>query len=45
VEDEEFLRRVSIDLIGVRPKPDEIRAFRADSDPNGQPPIVCLASF
>jgi len=31
--DEEFLRRVSIDLIGVRPKPDEIRSFLADSDP------------
>jgi hypothetical protein len=31
--DEEFLRRVYLDLIGVQPKPDEIRAFLADSDP------------
>jgi Protein of unknown function (DUF1549)/Protein of unknown function (DUF1553) len=31
--DEEFLRRVYIDLIGVQPKPDEIRAFLADKDP------------
>jgi hypothetical protein len=30
--DEEFLRRVYLDLIGVQPKPDEIRAFLADRD-------------
>lgn len=30
--DEEFLRRVYLDLIGVQPKPDEIRAFVADKD-------------
>ena len=30
--DEEFLRRVYLDLIGVQPKPDEIRAFLADKD-------------
>jgi hypothetical protein len=29
--DEEFLRRVYLDLIGVHPKPDEIRAFLADT--------------
>jgi hypothetical protein len=31
--DEEFLRRVYFDLIGLAPKPDEIRAFLADTDP------------
>jgi hypothetical protein len=31
--DEEFLRRVYLDLIGLQPKPDEIRAFVADADP------------
>ncbi len=30
--DEEFLRRVYLDLIGVQPKPDEIKAFLADKD-------------
>lgn len=29
--DEEFLRRVSIDLIGLPPTPEEIRAFTADA--------------
>lgn len=29
--DEEFLRRVHLDLIGVQPKPDEIKAFLADT--------------
>lgn len=33
-EDEEFLRRIYLDLIGVQPKPDEIRAFVADKDAN-----------
>jgi hypothetical protein len=28
--DEEFLRRVYLDLIGVQPKPEEVRAFLAD---------------
>ena len=31
--DEEFLRRVYLDLIGVQPKPDDVRAFLADADP------------
>jgi hypothetical protein len=31
--DEEFLRRVYLDLIGMQPKPDEVRAFLADKDP------------
>lgn len=30
--DEEFLRRVSLDLIGVQPTPEEVRAFLADTD-------------
>jgi len=30
--DEEFLRRIYLDLIGVQPKPDEIAAFTADKD-------------
>lgn len=38
--DEEFLRRVSIDLIGVRPKPEEIRAFLADSDPQKHEKLI-----
>ena len=28
--DEEFLRRVYLDLIGVQPRPDEVKAFLAD---------------
>ena len=31
--DDEFLRRVYLDLIGVQPKPDEVAAFLADTDP------------
>jgi hypothetical protein len=31
--DEEFLRRVSLDITGTLPKPDEIRAFLKDTDP------------
>jgi hypothetical protein len=31
--DEEFLRRVWLDMIGLQPKPDEIKAFLADKDP------------
>jgi hypothetical protein len=33
-DDEEFLRRVYLDLIGLQPAPDEIRAFLADSSPS-----------
>ncbi|MBA2116381.1 DUF1549 and DUF1553 domain-containing protein [Bremerella alba] len=32
--DEQFLRRVSLDIAGTLPSPTEIRAFVADSDPN-----------
>jgi hypothetical protein len=38
--DEEFLRRVYLDLIGVQPKPDEIRAFLADTDPKKHDKLV-----
>jgi hypothetical protein len=31
--DEEFLRRVYLDLIGIQPKPDEIKAFLSDKNP------------
>ncbi len=31
--DQEFLRRVSLDLTGRIPSPDEVRAFTADTDP------------
>ncbi len=31
-EDEEFLRRVYLDLIGLQPKPDEVKVFLADKD-------------
>jgi hypothetical protein len=32
--DAEFLRRVYIDLIGIQPTPQEVKAFLADPDPN-----------
>ncbi len=32
--DEQFLRRVSLDLIGTLPTPDEVRAFVADPSPD-----------
>lgn len=31
--DDEFLRRLYLDAIGTLPTPDEVRAFRADTDP------------
>ncbi len=31
--DEEFLRRVYLDMIGVQPKPEEIKAFLGNTDP------------
>src|SRR5262249_30185420 len=38
--DEEFLRRVYLDVIGVQPKPDEVRAFLADKDPRKRAKVV-----
>jgi hypothetical protein len=40
--DEEFLRRVYIDLIGVQPKPEEIKAFVANADPQKREKTVDL---
>jgi hypothetical protein len=38
--DEEFLRRVYIDVIGLQPKPDEVKAFQADRDPKKRAAVV-----
>ena len=40
VDDATFLRRVSLDLIGIQPKPDEVSAFLADKDPNKREKLV-----
>ncbi len=34
IDDGRFLRRVSFDLIGLPPRPEELRAFLADADPH-----------
>jgi Protein of unknown function (DUF1553)/Protein of unknown function (DUF1549) len=39
-EDEEFLRRAYLDLIGVQPKPDEVRTFLADKSPTKRKQVV-----
>ncbi len=39
-DDEEFLRRVYLDLIGVQPKPDEVRAFLKDKDPKKRAAVI-----
>jgi hypothetical protein len=33
-DDAQFLRRVSLDVIGIVPTPEEVRAFLADNDPD-----------
>jgi hypothetical protein len=38
--DEEFLRRVYLDLIGIQPRPDEIRAFLADKDTKKRAKVI-----
>ncbi len=38
--DEEFLRRVYLDLIGVQPKPDEVRAFLADKSAQKREKVI-----
>jgi hypothetical protein len=38
--DEEFLRRVYLDLIGVQPRPDEIKAFLADKNPKKRDQVI-----
>lgn len=38
--DEEFLRRVSLDLIGLQPTPTEVRAFLADTDPTKRAKLI-----
>jgi len=40
IDDEQFLRRVSLDLIGRQPTPDELSAFLADSSPAKRPAAV-----
>ncbi|MBI3822372.1 MAG: DUF1553 domain-containing protein [Planctomycetes bacterium] len=38
--DEEFLRRVYLDLIGVQPRPDEIKAFLANADAKKRDKVI-----
>lgn len=40
VDDAGYLRRVSLDLIGLQPKPEEVLAFLADEDPDKRAKIV-----
>jgi Protein of unknown function (DUF1549)/Protein of unknown function (DUF1553) len=39
-DDAEFLRRVSLDLIGTPPTPDEVHSFLADARPNRRRAVV-----
>jgi len=39
-DDEEFLRRVSLDATGFLPTPEHIRAFLADTDPNKRDKLI-----
>jgi hypothetical protein len=38
--DEQFLRRVTIDITGTLPTPDQVRSFMADPDPNKRDKLV-----
>jgi len=38
--DQEFLRRISLDVIGTLPTPEEIRAFVADADPQKRAKLI-----
>jgi hypothetical protein len=38
--DEEFLRRAYLDLIGVQPKPDEVRGFLADASADKRAKVI-----
>ncbi|HEY2586043.1 MAG TPA: DUF1553 domain-containing protein [Tepidisphaeraceae bacterium] len=38
--DSEFIRRASLDAIGVLPKPDEVRAFLADANPQKRNELI-----
>jgi hypothetical protein len=38
--DAAFLRRISLDLIGQQPTPEQVRAFLADTDPEKRPKLV-----
>src|SRR5690606_31270613 len=38
--DEEFLRRVSIDIVGQLPTTDEYKAFMADKDPKKRAKVI-----
>src|SRR5262249_32955117 len=40
--DEEFLRRVSLDLIGLQPTPEELKRFLADTNPDKRTAVVDL---
>jgi len=38
--DEEFLRRVFLDTIGIQPKPDEVKAFLAEKNPKKRDAVI-----
>jgi hypothetical protein len=38
--DEEFLRRVYVDMIGIQPRPEEIKAFLADMNPKKRDKVI-----